>query len=102
MVQAHDPWQVGRDPVEVVGRQHDRQALRIQVTQQVQHVVPRRQVHAAGRLIQEQQLRVTDQRPGERQRVEELVRREMTGAVRLSAPLDVSIGSGGNWETAAH
>ncbi|MEE1942192.1 DNA polymerase I [Streptomyces sp. TRM 70361] len=40
--------------------------------------------------------------PGERERVEELVRREMAGAVRLRAPLDVSVGSGGNWEEAAH
>ncbi|MFP8905345.1 DNA polymerase I [Streptomyces atacamensis] len=40
--------------------------------------------------------------PGERSRVEELVRREMAGAVRLRAPLDVSVGSGENWEDAAH
>ncbi|OPF75172.1 DNA polymerase I [Streptomyces antioxidans] len=40
--------------------------------------------------------------PGERKRVEELVRREMTGAFQLSAPLDVSVGSGADWESAAH
>ncbi|MFH0244839.1 DNA polymerase I [Streptomyces sp. HK10] len=40
--------------------------------------------------------------PGEREAVEELVRREMAGAVRLRAPLDVSVGSGENWEDAAH
>ncbi|MFF5674180.1 DNA polymerase I [Streptomyces hygroscopicus] len=40
--------------------------------------------------------------PGERERVEELVRREMVGAFRLSAPLDVSVGSGADWESAAH
>ncbi|RKN04358.1 DNA polymerase I [Streptomyces radicis] len=40
--------------------------------------------------------------PGERERVEEVVRREMTGAVTLRAPLDVSIGSGSTWESAAH
>ncbi|GAA3639685.1 DNA polymerase I [Streptomyces chitinivorans] len=40
--------------------------------------------------------------PGEREAVEELVRREMSGAVHLRAPLDVSVGSGGNWEDAAH
>ncbi|MDB1088576.1 DNA polymerase I [Streptomyces sp. ACA25] len=40
--------------------------------------------------------------PGERPRVEELVRREMAGAVSLRAPLDVSVGSGDSWETAAH
>ncbi|MGV9561633.1 DNA polymerase I [Streptomyces sp. NPDC003480] len=40
--------------------------------------------------------------PGERRRAEELVRREMAGAVRLRAPLDVSVGDGGDWESAAH
>jgi len=40
--------------------------------------------------------------PGERAEVEELVRREMAGAVELRAPLDVSVGSGENWESAAH
>ncbi|MCM2576530.1 DNA polymerase I [Streptomyces meridianus] len=40
--------------------------------------------------------------PGEREQVEELVRREMTGAVELRAPLDVSVGSGRDWESAAH
>jgi DNA polymerase-1 len=40
--------------------------------------------------------------PGERAAVEELVRREMAGAVELRAPLDVSVGSGEDWETAAH
>ncbi|MER0242480.1 DNA polymerase I [Streptomyces sp. HSW2009] len=40
--------------------------------------------------------------PGERDRVEELVRREMAGAVQLDAPLDVSVGAGRDWESAAH
>ncbi|MEV7086482.1 DNA polymerase I [Streptomyces sp. NPDC093085] len=40
--------------------------------------------------------------PGERKAVEELLRREMTGAVELRAPLDVSIGVGTDWESAAH
>ncbi|MEU1176102.1 DNA polymerase I [Streptomyces sp. NPDC005820] len=40
--------------------------------------------------------------PGERAAVEEIVRREMTGAVRLRAPLDVSVGAGPDWESAAH
>ncbi|MFC3576256.1 DNA polymerase I [Streptomyces yaanensis] len=40
--------------------------------------------------------------PGERQKTEELVRREMAGAVQLRAPLDVSVGDGGDWESAAH
>ena len=39
---------------------------------------------------------------GERAQVEELVRREMAGAVELSAPLDVSVGVGADWESAAH
>jgi DNA polymerase-1 len=40
--------------------------------------------------------------PGERERTEELVRREMASAVHLRAPLDVSVGAGPDWESAAH
>ncbi|MDQ0990300.1 DNA polymerase I [Streptomyces sp. V3I7] len=40
--------------------------------------------------------------PGERERVEELVRHEMAHAVDLRAPLDVSVGVGRDWESAAH
>lgn len=40
--------------------------------------------------------------PGEREQVEELVRGEMSLAVSLSAPLDVSVGVGADWESAAH
>ncbi|MFD3762095.1 DNA polymerase I [Streptomyces sp. NPDC058622] len=40
--------------------------------------------------------------PGERERVEELVRREMGAAVDLRAELDVSVGVGPDWESAAH
>ncbi|SCK29454.1 DNA polymerase I [Streptomyces sp. WMMB 714] len=40
--------------------------------------------------------------PGEREAVEALVRREMAGAVHLRAPLDVSVGVGDDWESAAH
>ncbi|MFJ4919163.1 DNA polymerase I [Streptomyces sp. NPDC088725] len=39
---------------------------------------------------------------GERERVEELLRREMAGAAELRAPLDVSVGVGSDWESAAH
>lgn len=40
--------------------------------------------------------------PGERDRVEELLRREMAGAAQLRAPLDVSVGAGPDWDSAAH
>ncbi|WP_445524065.1 DNA polymerase I [Streptomyces cyslabdanicus] len=40
--------------------------------------------------------------PGERESVEEIVRREMADAVQLRAPLDVSVGVGPDWESAAH
>ncbi len=39
---------------------------------------------------------------GERERTEELLRREMASAVQLRAPLDVSVGTGTDWESAAH
>jgi DNA polymerase-1 len=40
--------------------------------------------------------------PGEREAAEELVRRAMSTAVQLRAPLDVSVGAGPDWESAAH
>jgi DNA polymerase-1 len=40
--------------------------------------------------------------PGERDQVEELVRREMGAAVALTVPLDVSVGVGRTWHDAAH
>ncbi|MER6362873.1 DNA polymerase I [Kitasatospora sp. NPDC001527] len=40
--------------------------------------------------------------PGEREQVEAIVREQMAGAYPLRAPLDVSVGVGGNWEAAAH
>ncbi|MEU3712543.1 DNA polymerase I [Streptomyces catenulae] len=45
---------------------------------------------------------VVELAPGERKQVEELLRREMAAAVDLRAPLDVSIGVGADWESAAH
>ncbi len=38
----------------------------------------------------------------ERERIEELLRREMSGVIALSVPLDVSIGAGRSWDEAAH
>ncbi|GGK23713.1 DNA polymerase (POL I) [Pilimelia terevasa] len=40
--------------------------------------------------------------PGERAALEEVVRREMGGAAALSVPLEVSVGVGRDWDTAAH
>jgi DNA polymerase-1 len=40
--------------------------------------------------------------PGEREQVEQLVRREMGGAYPLDVPLDVSVGVGRTWHEAAH
>ncbi|MFI1399832.1 DNA polymerase I [Streptomyces sp. NPDC020681] len=40
--------------------------------------------------------------PGEREQAEQLVRREMSAAVSLRAPLDVSVGVGTDWQSAAH
>ncbi len=61
----------------------------------------------AGELSSRMLLQVHDEivleiAPGERERVEELVRREMAGAFQLRAPLDVSVGVGADWESAAH
>ncbi|HZD02498.1 MAG TPA: DNA polymerase I [Actinomycetes bacterium] len=40
--------------------------------------------------------------PGERQRLEELVRREMVGVVKLKVPLEVSMAFGRSWAEAQH
>ena len=40
--------------------------------------------------------------PGEREQVEEIVRREMVGAYEMDVALDVSVGSGRTWDEAAH
>jgi DNA polymerase I len=40
--------------------------------------------------------------PGERDQVEELVRREMAGAYSMDVPLEVSVGYGRTWDDAAH
>jgi DNA polymerase-1 len=40
--------------------------------------------------------------PGERKAAEEIVRRQMSDAVELRVPLGVSVGSGSDWESAAH
>jgi DNA polymerase-1 len=39
---------------------------------------------------------------GEREHVEQLVRREMGAAAKLSVPLEVSVGYGRSWDDAAH
>jgi DNA polymerase-1 len=39
---------------------------------------------------------------GEREQLEEVVRREMGGAADLTVPLDVSVGTGRSWNDAAH
>jgi DNA polymerase-1 len=40
--------------------------------------------------------------PGERDRLTELVVKEMSGAASLRVPLDVQVGWGSNWDAAAH
>jgi len=45
---------------------------------------------------------VVEVAPGEREQVTDLVRQRMMGAVLLSVPMDVSTGTGVNWELAAH
>ncbi|MDN5894866.1 MAG: DNA polymerase I [Nocardioides sp.] len=45
---------------------------------------------------------VFDVAAGERESLEELVRREMAAAAELTVPLDVSVGTGRSWHEAAH
>jgi DNA polymerase-1 len=62
---------------------------------------------AAGGLESRMLLQVHDElvlevAPGEKEKLEELVRREMAGAADLSVPLEVSVGFGRTWNDAAH
>jgi DNA polymerase-1 len=45
---------------------------------------------------------VTEVAAGEREPLEELLRREMGAAADLSVPLDVSVGVGRTWQDAGH
>ncbi|WP_096459914.1 DNA polymerase I [Corynebacterium suranareeae] len=45
---------------------------------------------------------VVEVAPGELDQVQEILEREMDGAIKLSVPLEVSAGHGPNWDAAAH
>jgi DNA polymerase-1 len=45
---------------------------------------------------------VVETAPGEREAVEAILRDEMSGAAKLSVPLDVNVGVGADWRTAGH
>ncbi len=62
----------------------------------------REQKLASRMLLQVHDEIVLEIAPGEREAVEALVRQEMAGAVQLRSPLDVSVGYGDDWESAAH
>ncbi len=57
---------------------------------------------ASRMLLQVHDELVLEVAPGERERLEALVRREMAGAAELSVPLEVSVGFGASWDAAAH
>ncbi len=65
-----------------------------------------RGLHGAGLrsrlLLQVHDELVLEVAPGEREAVEELVRREMGAAGDLAVPLDVSVGTGASWHDAGH
>ena len=56
--------QVGGDAVEVVGGEHDRQPVAVQVVEQVEDLVAGAHVDARGRLVHQQQLEVDRAAPG--------------------------------------
>ncbi|MCF8531330.1 MAG: hypothetical protein K9G69_08585, partial [Candidatus Nanopelagicales bacterium] len=45
---------------------------------------------------------VVEVAPGELDLVSEIVRTNMEGAVSLTVPMDVNLGTGPNWDAAAH
>ena len=62
-VEAHQRGKVRGDPVQVMRRQHDREALVVQIVYQVHHVVPRAHVHPGRGLVQQQELGAAEHRP---------------------------------------
>ena len=57
---------------------------------------------ASRMLLQVHDELVVEVAPGERERIEAVVREEMGSAIELSVPLDVSVGFGRSWDDAAH
>jgi DNA polymerase-1 len=57
---------------------------------------------ASRMLLQVHDELVLEVAPGEREALEALVRREMAGAADLSVALEVSVGFGASWDSAAH
>ncbi|MDP9025933.1 MAG: DNA polymerase, partial [Actinomycetota bacterium] len=57
---------------------------------------------ASRMLLQVHDELVLEVAPGELEELTEIVRSRMAGAVSLSVPLEVQLGSGGNWDDAAH
>ena len=64
-VEADEVRQVGGDAVEVVGGEHDRQPVGVQVVEQVQDLVAGAHVDAGRRLVQQQQVGLAEQRAGD-------------------------------------
>ena len=60
-VHADDVGQVGGEAVEVMGGEDDRDAVLVQVGEQVQDVVPGRDIDPACRLVEEEELRLPQQ-----------------------------------------
>ncbi|KKO81847.1 hypothetical protein WU86_07100 [Corynebacterium xerosis] len=58
--------------------------------------------YASRVLLQVHDELVVEVAPGEREVIEEMLRREMDAAFELKVPLDVSVGAGSNWDEAAH
>ena len=62
----------------------------------------RRELPEVRMLLQVHDELVLEVAPGERESLEELVRREVGAAVEMDVPLDVSVGVGRSWHDAAH
>ncbi len=64
-VEADEPGQVGRETVDVVRGEDDRHAVPVQIGEQVEQLVTRRDVDAAGRFVEHEQVGFLRQRTGE-------------------------------------
>ena len=65
VLQAHEVGEVGGDAVQVVGREHDGEAVGVEVGEEVQDLVAGAHVDAGRGLVEQQHSGLAEQRPGD-------------------------------------
>ena len=68
-IETDNPRQMRRHPVEIVGGNDDGHSLMIDLVKKMDHVVPRTNIEPSGGLIEQDQLRISQQRAPEKNRL---------------------------------